>query len=683
MAELNYIYRDRAISKLLSLKEITEMIRLGKYKKIISEVQEELDIVRNANIKDSIPSCRKVPYVVWSKGKDGYTGHVLLSLPCKDEAQVADLRRQVNAYHHVVCTFRGMSGRTLKVVVAYSLPSGEVSKIGKDNPMELTLFHSNAYCRAAAFLLATTGIKSTGKGEMPDGGCRISCDEEIYVNENVTPLIMEMPTKMPDGMLVGNDDIKPLVSTQYTLPSYSELAMAVTNYNLLVRNMGIDTEVPDELRLMDLAHECCLLGIEEEIAVKCTLSMNSYKGKDMLVRTCFEAHYSEKEMGNRTILPKATLNLHLMERFLTKRYRFRMNELTGSVEYTELNRYIAKWLPFTERSQNTIITELLKAGIEIWDRDLKRYVNSTLIRSYDPIEEWISALPAWDGHDRITELTNTIKSDWDKWPQMFRTWLRSMVSQWSGINRKYGATMVLMLTGRQGTGKSTFMKRLLPPELSSYYVDRLDFTNKKDAERALIRFCLINLDEYDQISPRQAAFLKHILQKSDITYRKMYQDDIEQRRRYAAFCATTNSDTPLTDLTGSRRYLVIEVTDIIDNKYKIDYQQLYAQIVAEIRSDSATYFNTEDENIIQEHNLRYTTELPVGDMFDSIFRPAERGEEPLYLTSTEILIELKNTYKSSIKIDHSTTTQLGRYLANHGIHSVMKDRKRVYLLFKR
>lgn len=683
MAELNYNYHGRATSKLLSLKEITEMIRLGKYQKTIAEVLVELDVVRQANIKESIQSCNDVPYVVWSKGREGYTGHVLLSLPCKDEVQVADLRRQVNAYHHVVCSFRGMSRRSLKVVVAYTLPSGEVSKIGKDNPTELMLFHCNAYCRAAAFLLATTGIKSTGKGEMPNGGCRISCDEEIFVNENVTPIIMEMPTKMPEGMLVGSDNIKSLVSTTYTLPTYSELAMAVTNYNLLVRNMGIDKEVADELRLMDLAHECCQLGIEEEVAVKCTLSMNCYKGKDTLVRTCFEAHYSEKEMGNRTILPKATLNLHLMERFLTKRYRFRMNELTGSVEYTEINCYMSRWLPFTERAQNTIISELLKAGIEIWDRDLKRYVNSTLVRSYDPIEEWISALPAWDGHDRITELTNTIKSDWDKWPKMFRTWLRSMVSQWSGINRKYGATMVLMLTGRQGTGKSTFMKRLLPPELSSYYVDRLDFTNKKDAERALIRFCLINLDEYDQISPRQAAFLKHILQKSDITYRKMYQDDIEQRRRYAAFCATTNSDTPLSDPTGSRRYLVVEVTDIIDNKYKIDYQQLYAQIVAEIRSDCATYFNTEDENIIQEHNIRYTIELPIGDMFDSIFRPAEKGEEPLVLTSTEILIELRNAYKSSIKVDRSTATQLGKYLASHGIHSEMIDKKRVYHLTKR
>lgn len=683
MVEFNYKYRDVWKVKYITVNQVAEMICTGKYSKMISDVQETLEIVRLAKRTETPMDCQNVPYVVWSRGEDGYTGMVLLSLPCKDDQQLAVLRRQVNAYHHVVCSFRGMSGRSLKVVVAYTLSTGRQADLGKENPADLQLFHSTAYCRAAAFMQATTGIKSTGKGAYPDGGCRISCDADIYVNDNVVPIVMDMPTKLPEGVLAGGDEISALVAQTAVLPNYSEVEMAVTSYNLLLRNLGIDKETPDAERLMELASHCCKLGIAEEIAVKCTLNLSCYSGKDTLVRSCFENVYSEHEMGDRSILPKSTLSLQLMEQFLKKRYRFRQNELTGSVEYAELNRYVSRWLPFNDRVLNTIVMEALKAGIDIWDRDLRRYVNSTLIETYDPISDWIYALPEWDGRDRLTELTNTIKSDWELWPQMFRTWMRSMVCQWKGTNRKYGATMVLMLTGKQGTGKSTFMKRLLPPELSSYYVDRLDFTNKKDAERALIRFCLINLDEYDQISPRQTAFLKHMLQKSDVTYRKMYQDDIEQRRRYAAFCATTNSDAPLTDTTGSRRYLVVEVTDVVDNQYKIDYPQLYAQVLREIRDNEPCYFDAETERIIQDHNVNYTSDIPIADMFDSTFVAAEKGKETLVLTSTDILVELKSRYKSGVNINRSTATQLGRYLASRGIHSVSRDRKRVFLLNKK
>lgn len=414
--------------------------------------------------------------------------------------------------------------------------------------------------------------------------------------------------------------------------------------------------------------------------MKCTLALPRFRGKQMLVRTSFERAYEEGKPQSVRLLSKSVMNIEMMQHFLTARYRFRQNEVTGSVEYLEINRYVTSWKPFTERDRNTICLEALKAGIEIWDKDINRYVNSTMIGSYDPISEWIAALPQWDGKDRVGELAAKVRSDWERWPEVFRIWLRSMVSQWSGRNRMYGATMVLMLTGRQGTGKSTFLKRLLPEKLSAYYVDRLDFTNKKEAERALMRFCLINLDEFDQISPRQTAYLKHMLQKSSIMYRKMYQDDIEQRRRYAAFCATTNSDAPLTDPTGSRRYLVVEVTDTIDNTYDIDYEQLYAQLMYEIRHDEPAYFSAEMERMIQNHNGNYTEEMPLAAMFDATFAKASSNGKCEELTSTEILLALKERFKTGVSISRSTSTQLGKYLSACGIHSAMKNGKRIYRL---
>lgn len=677
---LSYPYRGEIRSKEIDVQEVIEAIRDGKYAKSIEIMREDIRIMAGIGSEVTVESAAKVPAVMWSQDANGYNGLVLLSLHVKDERQLAELRKSVNMNINVLCSFCGSSGKTLKVLMMGQNADGRTMSEEAQRA-----FHSMAYCRMAAFMLAVTGISSTGKGNTIDGGCRISHDAEVYYNPNALPLMMEATEEEPSEVLTGKD-ITELAPRSNVLPGYSDLEMAVTNFNHVRRQ--VDAEGSDDLDndctyIIRLAEACAKAGIEEEVAVKCTLSMNVFSGKTLMVRTSFERAYAEQKPRKKPVISKNVLLMELMQHFLTARYRFRQNEVTGSVEYAEIGKYVASWKPFTERERNRVCIEAQKAGIDIWDKDLSRYVNSTLVETFDPLAEWLMTLPKWDGGDRVGELAATVKTDWEEWPEMFRLWMRSMVTQWKGINRMYGATMVLMFTGRQGVRKSTFFKRLLPKELAAYYVDRIDFTNKKDAERALIRFCLINLDEFDQISPRQTAFLKHMLQKSDVTYRKMYENDIEQRRRYAAFCATTNSEAPLTDLTGSRRYLVVEVQEPIDVSQEIDYGQLYAQVLTEIRNDEPLYFDAEKERIIQEHNRNYTEDLPLIAMFENTFAIPKAGEKGEELTSTEILLELKERYKTAISINRSTTTQLGKYLGSKGIRSELKDRRRVFRLIRR
>lgn len=680
-AIISYLYRGEIRSKELLVEELIETIRNGKYIKGVEALREDVRIMVGIGSKASVESAEKLPAVNWSMNNAGYNGLVLMSLPFKDEKQLAELRKIVNAQINVLCSFEGSSGKTLKVVMVVKNTDGKEMSAEAQKA-----FHTTAYCRMAAFLLAVTGISSTGKGNVIDGGCRVSYDPEAYYNTNAVPVMIDAAENTPD--IPNNyEDISALAPRGNVLPGYSELEMAVTNFNLVRRQVDFSgsesEEEQDYAYVIRLAEACAKAGIIEEVAVKCTLSMNMFEGKSMLVRTSFERAYEEIKPNKKALLSKSVMQMELMQRFLAIRYRFRQNAVTGSVEYAEIGKYVASWKPFTERERNRVCIEAQKAGIEVWDKDVNRFVNSSLVDTFDPLAEWLQNLPEWDGRDRVGELAATVKTDWEVWPEMFRLWMRSMVSQWKGMNRMYGATMVLMFTGKQGIRKSTFFKRLLPRELAAYYVDRLDFTNKKDAERALIRFCLINLDEFDQISAKQTAFLKHILQKSDVTYRKMYENDIEQRRRYAAFCATTNSEAPLTDLSGSRRYLVVEVLEPIDVSQEIDYEQLYAQVLAEIRNDEALYFDAEKERIIQDHNKNYTEDMPLATMFDDTFVAAQRGEECLEMTSTEILLELKKTFKSSIQINRSTSTQLGKYLVSRGIRSILKDGKRVYRLTHR
>lgn len=673
---IRYLYRNQLRVRHEKLSDVISLIKNGKYAKGVALFRQQLQ-EHIAFGNDELPeSASHLPVIEFDKCEEkGFNGFVLLSLPVRGNAQKDRVRKIINALPQTMCSFVGSSDVTLKVLMRYTLTDRSLPKDGKS----IAVFRANAYVKAVAFLLQLTGIRAVANKEFSDA-CRFSSDEEAYFNENAVEIMMPMPEEMPDTILEGADvdEIKPDMAV---LPDYSEREMDVLRFNLICRNQGISRFYGDPDDVMALAEACRKAGMMQEMAVKCTLRMPRFYDKDMMVRTAFDEEYEQHRPGNAPVLGRKLMQQEWLRRFLQTRYRFRQNDVTGSVEYIDVNRYITEWKPFNDEAQNTVCIEAQRAGIEAWDKDISRYVHSSLVSHYDPIALWLMGLPDWDGVDRVGALAATVKTSWDEWTDMFRIWMRSMVSQWRGTNQMYGATMVLMLTGKQGTGKSTFCKRLMPNELLPYYNDRVDFTNKKDAEHALMRFCLINLDEFDQISPRQSAYLKHMLQKSDVKWRKMYQDDIEQKRRYAAFCATTNSDSPLTDTTGSRRYMCVEVLEAVDTAYKIDYQQLYAQVMYELRHDYPSYFDAEMERKVQEHNIIYTAEQPLEEILLTMYRPAKKGEECDCLTSTQILLELQKKLKglSSLKIN---AVKMGIILASAGFTKSTFGHRRVYKIVR-
>ena len=157
------------------------------------------------------------------------------------------------------------------------------------------------------------------------------------------------------------------------------------------------------------------------------------------------------------------------------------------------------------------------------------------------------------------------------------------------------------------------------------------------------------------------------------------QSMFEQQQRYAAFCATTNSLVPLKDESGSRRYMVVEVADVIDTDtngdHAIDYQQLYAQIVHEIEHGEEYAFTGERERQIMERNADYY-ELPnVISLFEDMFRKPQVGDEVLLLSPTEILKKLKVDPES-----RANATTLGTYLCRNGYGKGEGNNRRRYKL---
>ena len=291
---------------------------------------------------------------------------------------------------------------------------------------------------------------------------------------------------------------------------------------------------------------------------------------------------------------------------------------------------------------------------------------------YNPLEDFLFNLPEWDGRDRIRPLAQTVPCDNPHWPELFHRWFLNMVAHWRGMDKRYANSVSPLLVGAQGTRKSTFCRSIMPPSECSYYTDSLDFSRKKDVELSLNRFALINIDEFDQVSATQQGFLKHILQKPVVNTRRPNASAVEELRRYASFIATSNHRDLLTDTSGSRRFIGIYMTGGIDVSRPIDYEQLYAQAMALLRSNERYWFDEKEEAIMTEANREFEQSPAIEQLFQVYYRVAEEEEEGEWLLAADILQRIQKA--SKMKISSGQVNYFGRILQKLGVKSFRKTR---------
>ena len=191
---------------------------------------------------------------------------------------------------------------------------------------------------------------------------------------------------------------------------------------------------------------------------------------------------------------------------------------------------------------------------------------------------------------------------------------------------------------------------------------------------------LVNLDELDAIRPSQQAALKQTLSKIKFNGRTIYGSSQQDRPRYASFVATTNNPHPLSDVTGSRRFICIEIPQgqFIDNTGEIDYEQLYAQLVYEVNELKAPYwFSNEQVERIQQLNLNYTDEKDIAEIVEACFRKPNEGEK-VKAMNTKQMIELIRREYPSVKSDQSTKIHLGYAMKDLGFEHTERGHVKFY-----
>ena len=364
------------------------------------------------------------------------------------------------------------------------------------------------------------------------------------------------------------------------------------------------------------------------------------------------------------------------ELYLITHYLFRRNVLNGKVEYAAkpTEEQAPLWKPLTLSALNSIIIRakrecVCESGSP--KSDIVEYVNSDEIDIFDPIADYLEHRPKWNGENHVARLFNRLPGVDSELMGYLATWLRSAVAHWLQMDTIHGNECVPTLIGAQGCGKTTFFVRLLPPHLREYYLDHLNLSNKFDKEMALTNDLLVNIDELDAIPPSQHASLKQTLSKNKVNGRPIYGASQEDRPRYASFVATTNNPHPLTDVTGSRRYICMTIPEgkYIDNTGEIDYDQLYAQVLYELRVQKSPYwFNNDEVARIQQLNQNYLEQKDIADIVRSCFRKPEPGELAQSM-NCERLLEIITKEYPSVKATHGTKVYLGKAMRTLGFES--------------
>ena len=378
-----------------------------------------------------------------------------------------------------------------------------------------------------------------------------------------------------------------------------------------------------------------------------------------------EEDSNEKNNNKKEDKNSVRSNIVSMMQLLESRYDFRYNTVMKYVEYLPKDKGWYGYRPVEPRVQKRMTLEVQLADIRVSIKDVRNFLESDYIKNYNPIEEYLfQCYDKWDGKDHIRALARTVPTANPHWADWFYTWFLGMVDQWRGYShRQYGNSVAPLLISKQGYNKSTFCRRLLPPELQWGYSDNLILSEKRQVYQAMAQFMVINLDEFNQISPQvQQGFLKNLIQLPTLKYKPPYGSHVMEFPRLASFIATSNMKDILSDPSGNRRFIGVELTGPIDVSVRPNYQQLFAQALSALNNGEKSYFDAQQVKLIMKSNSQFEIIQPIDQYFLLYFELVDNEKEGDYLTAAEIFDYLKKQIGSSIKIN--SLMGFGRKLAN-------------------
>ena len=563
--------------------------------------------------------------------------------------KAVEVRELAKKLPETMLCFLGASGRSVKIVCRGEMFGGGLPK----DEADIRQFHLNIYNTARRAYQNQFGFDIPFMEPRLDRTVYMSVDPEMGINLDARPFYADAERHdqpQPVNISREEDNLMPgrTVTRTYHL-----------NWTFIVETvMGHYFYLPDEDReatlLMEIAAKCLDQGIPKAHALGLTLLHPVLNRDKILVEKIFQTVYAVAEQQeyrekHKThplkSVPEDTIQAMKTEIFLNSNYDMRKNLLTGVAEYREKFSDDQHFKPLTEEVRNTMTLRATELGLKAWDRNVNRFIDSTRIEQYDPVNTWLDNLPQWDGVDRIKPLAQRVPTSQPHWEKYLKYWLVGMVAQWRESDKQLtGNALTPLLIGRQGCGKTRFCKIILPPELRDYYNDKLNFKNEFDLNIALTSFALINIDEFDKTTNSQQIVLKYLLSSSDVKFRPPYGKTIKLYRRYTSFIGTTNQMKPLVDPTGSRRFVCVGVEGNIDFEDNLEHEQLFAQVLHLFNNGERFWLNDSEIATLIAENEPFQKLNDIVEMIGETFRRPKDGEEAKWWSLSDISQLLASLY---------------------------------------
>ena len=623
-----------------------------------------------------------------------YNGLVVIEVNgLKTYEEAVGIRNQAARMDETLMSFLGASGMSVKIVCRGELFEKEEVRRKKEEVRskkeevkskkeelrlpteegEIRQFHKNLYETARRAYQNQFGLNIEYLEPKLERTVYLSADPDMYFNPDARPFKADAEKHdQPEKASISRE-------SDHLMPGRTITRTYHFNWVFILREvLGEYFDLPDEDRQMQLLQQIARKSLEQGIPLShaqgMTLEHPLFHNDPELVKSVFATTYEislmedyrkKHKMKPLKSVPQETLQTMRTEIFLTANYDMRKNLMTGVAEYRMKYSEDQTFKPLTIEVRNDMTIEAREQGLKSWDQDVNRFIDSTRIEQYDPVNTWLDKLPEWDGQDHIKALAERVPTSQPHWEKYLRCWLVGMVAQWRESDKQLtGNALTPLLIGRQGCGKTRFCKILLPPELRDYYNDKLNFKNEFDLNIALTSFALINIDEFDQTTNSQQIVLKYLLSSSDVKFRPPYGKTIKQYRRYTSFIGTTNQLQPLVDPAGSRRFVCVGITagkniDFTDN---VEHRQLYAQALHLFNTGERFWLDDGEIQTLIEENVPYQRTIDLVEMISETFRKPKDGEGRWWGT-TEILSTFANRY-AYFDAKRTTPAVLGRAMNN-------------------
>ena len=359
-----------------------------------------------------------------------------------------------------------------------------------------------------------------------------------------------------------------------------------------------------------------------------------------------------------------------------------------------------QWREMTKHDINSIVCHAAQEyDANITSREVMTALQSDLIPDVHPLREYVLSCGEWTEEQpdwidwvasqvRVKPLGDEAKGDKARgerlWRACFKKWFVAMVASW--MKDEVVNHQVLVLIGKQGIFKTTWLEHLIPPHLRAYACKLANSNDlNKDERLRIAEFGLISLDEIDSMNNRELNQLKSVITATDVNERAAYAYTKERRVRLASFCASGNRRDFLTDITGNRRWLPFEV-ESIQNPFTtiLPYERMYAQAWALAQDPLFSYwFDLEEIEVLEQHNQYFRDESNEEQLLPILFDvPAEdRGEFMTTAQISERLVTYGNIKKPM------ALSRLGMVLGAAGFRAVTRKagsgRARGWIVYQR